>query len=263
MEFDIRSGNYTFKHTLTQKPEMDEDRFKEHFHTMYELLYFIKGDADFRVRDTQYMLKSGDLLVIKPGEHHNIILKSQSPYERIVLRFDPIDIRPSIQKYLSKLDSVYFIQNTPLSAELSHLDAHYSSVQNDMILPTFISSLNIILAYLISSDELIQQADHVNPDLKQIMDYISFHLLDIQTVDDISEALHLSKSSIYKTFHKQFDTPIMSYIRTQKIMFARTLIREGVPATEVSLRLGFNHYSSFYRDYYKIFGEAPTGKKRV
>ena len=53
MEFDVRSGNYTFKHTLTQKPDLNEERFKEHYHVLYELLYFIKGDASFRVRNTQ------------------------------------------------------------------------------------------------------------------------------------------------------------------------------------------------------------------
>ena len=131
-----------------------------------------------------------------------------------------------------------------------------------MILSTFISSLNIILAYLISSDELIQQADLVNEELMPIIDYISNHLTEIQSVDDIAKALHLSKSSVYKIFHEQFDTPIMSYVRTQKIMLAKTMINEGIPATEVSLRLGFNHYSSFYRDYYKIFNESPSGKNR-
>ena len=262
MEFDVRSGNYTFKHSLTPIPDMDETRFKEHYHTMYELLYFIKGDASFRVKDTTYSLKSGDLLVVQPGEHHNLILRSQSPYERMVLRFDPVDVNPALRRYLPSLDSVYFIQNTPLSAEFSHLDSHYSSVRKDMILSTFISSLNIILAYLVSSDELIQQADLVNKDIKPIIDYISNHLADIQSIDDLSNALHLSKSSIYKIFHKQFDTPIMSYIRTQKIMLARTMLNEGTPATEVAIRLGFIHYSSFYRDYYKVFKETPSGKNK-
>ena len=263
MEFDVRSGDLTFKHTLTEKPEMNEERFKEHFHTVYELLYFLDGDADFRVRDTRYVLKPGDLLVVQPGEHHNIILKSQAPYERMVIRFDAMDVKGQLRRYLPDLDSVYFIQDTPLSAELEHLDAHYSSIREDMIVPTLVSSLNIILAYLISSDELIQEADSVNRDLKQIMDYVSNNLAEIQSVDDLSNALHLSKSSIYKIFHKQFDTPIMSYIRTQKIVQARAMMQEGIPATEVALRLGFNHYSSFYRDYYKIFGEAPSGKKRI
>lgn len=263
MEFDVRFGNFTFKHTLTQVPEMDEERFKEHFHTMCELLYFIKGDALFRVKDTTYSLKPGDLIVVQPGDHHNILLQSQAPYERMVLRFNPNDVRPQLRRYLPNLDSVYYVKDTPLHDELYNLDKHYSSVRNDMILSTFISSLNIILAYLISSDELIQQADEVNHELKPIIDYITNHLPEIQSIDDLSSALHLSKSTIYKTFHKQYDTPIMSYVRTQKMMLAHSMINEGMPATEVSLRLGFNHYSSFYRDYIKIFDEAPSGKKRV
>lgn len=262
MDYDIRSGKYTFKHSLSESLDFNQTRFREHYHTMYELLYFLKGDADFIIQSKRYALKSGDLLVVKPGEHHHILFKSPTPYERIVLRFDPMDIQPQLRKHLPDLESVYFIQNTPLSSELSHLDAHITHVQQDILLYTFIASLNVILSYLISSQQLIQKADSIDDDLKLIIDYINHHISEIQSIDDLSQALHISKSKIYKTFHKQFDTPIMSYIRTQKIMLARDLINDGISATEVSDRLGFNHYSSFYRDFKKIFHEAPSGKAK-
>ena len=33
MSFDIRYRSYIFKHSLTEKPEMDDPLFSEHFHT--------------------------------------------------------------------------------------------------------------------------------------------------------------------------------------------------------------------------------------
>ena len=68
----------------------------------------------------------------------------------------------------------------------------------------------------------------------------------------------MSKSALYKIFTAQFKTPVMTYVRTQKCMLARDLIHDGISATEAAEKLGFTHYSSFYRDYMHVFGAAPT-----
>lgn len=87
MEYDVRSGSYTFKHKTDAEPAAAHEKFKEHYHTMYELLYFLEGDADFAIQHTLYRLKPHCLLVVKPGELHNLVVKSGKRYERIVLRF--------------------------------------------------------------------------------------------------------------------------------------------------------------------------------
>ena len=50
----------------------------------------------------------------------------------------------------------------------------------------------------------------------------------------------------------------MNYVRTQKCIAARRLLQEGTSAAETADRLGFIHYSSFYRDYRQTFGIAPS-----
>ena len=45
MEFDIRQDSYTFKHSFSEKPDLSQERFREHFHREYEFLYFVSGDS--------------------------------------------------------------------------------------------------------------------------------------------------------------------------------------------------------------------------
>ena len=175
-----------------------------------------------------------------------------------MLRFSPLAIYPYVRSQLEKTESVYFIENTPLAQEFRLMDEHVSYVHEDMRVSVCIGSMNIINAYLISAHDLIQKADYVNQDLRSIVRYIDAHLAQIHSVDDITDALHMSKSSVYKVFSSEFDTPIMSYVRTQKCMVARDLLSEGANATDVAERLGFNHYSSFYRDYTHVFGTPPS-----
>ncbi len=260
MEFDVRHHDYTFKHAYSQSPDLSAARYQEHFHTTYELLFFLKGDADFMLQHTLYKLFPGALLIAKPGEYHNIVFHSTLPYERYVVRFNPFSIHASLRYQLDRAESVYAIHGTPMESIFLSLDRHLHAVHEDMQLSVCIGMLNILLAYLISSHSLSQCADYTNQDALRIVDYIDAHLRDIHSISDLTSALHMSKSSIYKTFSKQFDTSVMSYVRTQKCIQARNLLNSGMPAMDVADALGFTHYSSFYRDYRCVFNENP-GKR--
>ncbi|MBO7530777.1 MAG: AraC family transcriptional regulator [Lachnospiraceae bacterium] len=258
MAFDIRYRDFTFKHTFSPKPDLSEARFREHYHTTYEILYFVQGDADFMLQHKQYRLRPGSLLIAKPGEYHNIVFHSEQPYDRYVFRFSPLSIYPYIRSQLEKTKSVYYIDRSAIADEFLRMDAHLKEVHEDVQLSLCIGSMNIIIAHLLSAQALIQEADYVDSDLRAIVKYIDRHLPSIHSVDDIAKAVHMSRSAIYKVFSKGFDTPVMSYVRTQKCMFARSLLSEGHSATEVSEQLGFSHYSSFYRDYCQVFQCAPS-----
>ena len=56
MEFDVRDERFTFKHEITSQPELTSNRFPDHYHSVYELLYCIRGDADFMIQHTRYTL---------------------------------------------------------------------------------------------------------------------------------------------------------------------------------------------------------------
>ena len=261
MEFDIRYRSYTFKHSYSATPDMDEERFKEHYHTSYEILYLVQGDADLLLQNTRYTIKPGSLLIIKPGEYHNILFRSDAPYERYVIRIDPMNLHRNMPRLLSHTKSVYNISGTPIEYEFRQMDQHIASVHPDVRVDACLGSLYLILSYLTSSDNLIQQADYVNEDFRQILDYIDSHIAEIHSTEDLTNGMHMSESTLYRFFSMQMKIPVMTYIRTQKCLLARNYLLEGVSPTEVSTRLGFTHYSSFYRDYQQIFHTSPGNNR--
>ena len=262
MDFDLRFREYTFKHTYSKQPDLSAERYREHYHTAYELLYFISGDAQFMIQHNLYNIRPGSLLLVKPGEYHNIVFRSKAPYERYVIRFSPQVVRPRFIKLLDMTKSVYYIADSPIDEEFRRLDSHMSALHKDCRLDACIGSLIILLSYIISSDKLAQKADYINNDSRQIIEYIDRNLADIQSVNDICAALHMSKSTVYSIFSEQMNTSLMAYVRTQKCIVAKNLMYEGFSATEAADQLGFQHYSSFYRDYMKVFHEPPSGKPK-
>ena len=258
MDFEVRHQDLTFKHTVSEKPDMSEERFKEHFHTTYELLYFVRGNADYMVEHRLYNIEPGSLLIAKPGEYHNIIFRSDEPYERYVLRFPPIAVHPYVRRQLERSNTVYYIKGTMLEDAFLQMDKHITSVHDDLRVALCYGVLNIITAHIISSQDLIRHADYINEEARTVVKYIEENLPGIRSAEDIAKALHMSKSALYKIFTAQFKTPVMTYVRTQKCMLARDLLHEGMSATETAEKLGYTHYSSFYRDYMHVFGTAPT-----
>jgi len=262
MSFDIRSGDFTFKHEISEKPKIDAGDFVDHYHTCYELLYIISGDVELEIQHKRFQIKPQSLLVIRPGERHHIVIRSNLPYDRIVIRFDANDIDKTIRKGLTDLKNVYYVKNSAISKNLMSIEQMAFELDEKYKLQAFISFLQILLSQLYSSAYLSQRADYVDEPMRHLMHYIDNNLTKIESIDDLCEELHMSRSSIHKIFNKHSSMPIMSYIRTKKILLAHQLLNEGMSATDVSNYCGFNNYSSFYRAYMNQFNKAPTKVKK-
>lgn len=258
MSFDLRKEEYVFKHTVDNTPNMSKEMFREHFHPNYELLFFIRGRADFLLRQKVYHLEHHSLLLIKPGSYHNIIIREVVPYERIVIRFSPDAIPSPLNARLSQLPDVFNIRGSLLEEELLHLDKYASEADAGVREGVFLSALNIILLLLSASSSLSRREDKVNTSLARIIEYIESGLTDIHTVEDIASGLNMSVSTVNKVFREQLQTPVMKYVRTQKCMLAKNLILDGVPAYEAAEKAGFDYYSTFYRAYRSVFNDSPV-----
>ncbi len=258
MGYDLRENYYTFKHMADKNPENNPDLYTEHFHTSYELLYFLRGSGNFIIQHSSYNLKPHTLLVIRPGVYHNLLLSSGSPYERIVLRFNEMDIPEALREQMETVGGVYNVGGTRLSEELLRLAVLHEEIPQEIVLPIFKSQLNVIIAYLCQCSKRSLNASYQDEDVRRIISYINENLTRIQSMEQICSDLHMSKSLLQKRFYEHLKAPVMSYVRTQKCMLAESLLRKGIPATSVYLQCGFNDYSSFYRAYVKVFCHSPT-----
>jgi len=258
VDFDLRRGNYLFKHSLDNTPDKSRENFKEHYHPSYELLFFIRGKADFTLRQQIFHLHNHSLLLVKPGDYHNIIIREEVPYERIVIRFAPEDIPPELNAKLSTSSNVFDTRNSLLESELLHLDK-YSLIEDDPVRERiFLAELLIILCLLVDSENLSRKEDKINTSVARIIEYIEQNLTSIYSIDDIARNIRMSSSTINKVFLKHMQTPVMRYVRIQKCVLAKNLMLGGVPALEASFQAGFEYYSTFYRAYKSVFGTSPT-----
>ena len=255
----IIHSRYTFRHTEEECPEIGSETPPGwHYHTSYELLYFLQGDADYQIEQSRYTLRPHTLLIIKPGEYHSMIVNSSKRLDRIVLHFTDKDLTDRNREILHALSNVYCIPGTRLSEEILKVDTFYNDLKNGIPKDVLINQLQIILAFLCNIEDMRQPADQVHNGAERIISYIHNNLTSIHSLEDICQNVHMSRSTVQNLVSEYVQTPVMSYVRTQKCVMAKSLLLKGCPAMEAAQRCGFTDYSSFYRAYKKTFGTAPT-----
>ena len=263
MNFDVRSGDYLFKHATDDVSLIDSTNHVTHSHHSFELYYFISGDGEYYVGDVAYKLYPGSILLIRPEVQHRLHIRNTEPYERIVIRFPEDDLTESFREGLSKKDNFYFVRNSEVGKEILQLDVHFSNIVDDMILSTFKITLFLILTYIINFQPDKSGANAENDKITRVVDYIDRHLTDINSLESLCKELHMSKSGLCKLFTGEMGVPVMRYVRYKKCVTAQALLQKGMPPTLAYTEAGFNDYSSFYRTYTQIYKHSPSKAKEA
>jgi AraC-like DNA-binding protein len=77
-------------------------------------------------------------------------------------------------------------------------------------------------------------------------------------VDDLAAAVSMSRSTLYRKLKAEAGATPSSLLRTVRMETARSLLREGEPATQVAYAVGYASLSSFSRAFAKDAGMTPS-----
>lgn len=243
-----------------------------HYHEFCKVLFLINGSGSYTIDGQRYLLRPGDLVLIRYGSIHRPELDPASPYERIILYISPDFLREASSEgsdlmtiFPRDRDHVLRLGQKPRE-KLFHL---VQNLEQDLASPGFGRELLGITGLLRLLIEIRRSRDQgqslaaqmpENPRIREILDYIHRHLGEDLDIETIAGAFFLSKYHMMRLFRQETGTTIHLYITQKRLMLARELIRGGMKATEACYRSGFRSYSSFTRACEKHLGTTPTGK---
>lgn len=250
-------------HQRTEHPNATE--FERHCHTEFELLFVLHGRGDFIVEGTRYPLRDGTLLFTRPQEYHYVRPEADVPYERYVVNFDrafPVGAAaelPILSVRDTPGDGIYCKSETVIKplrqayALIDQLAGAGTEVQETAARSAITQTL--LLLFLQGPDHESASGDKT---VSAAIDYINNHLTEELSLDRLAGALYTSKYHLCRTFREHTGTPILHYINTKRMTLAVQLLRDGIPAGEVALQIGFRDYSSFYRRFLCLTGKSPA-----
>ncbi len=245
-------------------PEPGATDIPRHVHPYYELMYIDGGEVEFMVENRRYVLKKGDVLIIKPAEYHYARYLFSVPYSRYCIAFSPeftFD-KNFTEELLAKGEKFSVKENSAFAylAKIIREKAETTSEHDVVFFRSIIDAMLISLCDAKPENEGIVAGDS---NFQKILAYINLHLTTIKSVDDIANALFFSKSYIMHLLKSKLHVGVMQYVRNKKIILAHQKIKNGEKPTEVYLKCGFSNYPSFYRAYTAYFSTSPKCAKNV
>lgn len=249
---------------------------KLHIHQNYELYYFLEGEADYIVKNGYYTLAPGDLMLIKPGEMHSLVLKKPCFYKRFYMVIPNNIFSHHITNPLSPLlrrtggasarlmlspesseqikDMLFDIVNVCRAEPAGNGDLTHTKIYAKMLQ---------LLCTLSEKCTSVQIAgEHINTSalpapIKTVMPYIENNIARISSVGEIADAIHVSAPYLSAVFRKHIGVPLVSYLQARKIALAKQLLEEGRSVTYACYESGFSDCSYFIRIFKKHIGMTP------
>ena len=256
----IKRKNLIYNHKTFVNMDNSTYFSMKHSHSMYEIIFFEKGDADYIVESKLYHLKKNDIIFTRPLDYHYISIRSNSEYVRYNISFDSDFVSKNV---LDLIPSDLAVLNCPpksiIAETFKKLDFYSQNLNED----DFVNILKCLLTeilYNMSFDslEINKNSSELSPLITQALNYINRELFAIKDIKEVCEHLHLSESYFFKLFKKQLKIPPKQYISLKRLNHAQKLIQSGHKPSEVYLECGFETYVGFYKQYVKQFGYSPS-----
>lgn len=255
--FNMISGkNFVYNHVVNHTPK--DMHFTPHTHDNHELLMVMRGRVTYSVEGRFYRLKRGDIVLSAPYVIHSISPESNDIYERYNVLFDEKNLPQQVRDMLPRGVDVFRLDDYERIHEIFQKIDYYSKHFSDEALTGITESLITEIFYNLAILDAKERNGSVNDIVNTAVAYINENLEKIKNIDDICEALYITKSHLHHIFVKNLQMSPKKYINSKRMMKARKLIRRGARPTEIFTLCGYDDYATFFRNYKKYFGHAPS-----
>lgn len=258
---EIVNYHGNFKIRVYRNDEYED--YPQHWHTDSEIIMPIENGYKAIVDQTTYNLNKEDILIIPPGELHQLVapssgvrfillcdctlLYSLSGFNSAFHMFRPCvkvtpETMPDIHKELTSL--IYNITNEYNSTQLFKEASAYS-----MLIQFFTTLGRNHMNAMDNNLNIKNQKHHEYVDLfLNVCNYINDHCTENINFDDIAKIAGFSKYHFSRLFKQAMNVTWYEYLIKRRIMYAEQLLIEpGLTIVQVAMKSGFNSLATFNR----------------
>ncbi len=257
----------------------ETDNYPPHWHTAVEVIMPIVNIYTIIIGKTTYNLNEGDILVIPPGELHELIAPKEGL--RRILLFDY-----SLISSLKGITNIFTVLNQPrLITSRNAPDTHKELTKiYDEITDEYNSSnalreaaiYSLIIKMFVILGRKYMNTEHIFPDVKLnkqkeyiekfnlIFDYINENFMDDISLDVIADVAGFSKFHFSRLFKQFTDMSFYDYLNQRRVKEAeKLLLNPNLSITEVAMSSGFSSISTFNRVFKQFKECTPTEFKNL
>ncbi len=247
-----------------EKHKSSGDMPNMHYHDHYEIYYLLSGTRKHFIGDTYLEIKEGDFAVIpkqiahKTGGHggirilvsfsENFLSKWFTPQSKAVFLkfFNRLFIRPDKDKQ----DSIHNILNQMETAQKK-------GDENAIF-------LSLVQLFILLNNSPTAKAEDAPSALHDIMEYVQNNYATIDSLNEVSQALFISKFHICHLFSKYLEIPFSVYLTQVRLKKASEQLRlTKTSVSEIAENCGFHTTAYFCSVFKKEFGVSPLAYRKA
>lgn len=260
---------------------MKDFYFAGEAHDFWEFLYVDKGVVKVCGDEEEYLLRAGDVIFHQPNEFHTIQSKGDKSPNLVAVSF--CCHSPAMSQFAHKCCSLAERERTLISWIIEEAKQAFSTplhlpsveqigVKQDAPFGSQQLILNYLEQFLIevkrshslsAPKSMLHVLSSLNPHPKSeriqlIMQYLEFHICEHITIQDVCNAVSLSRASVERLFKKEKGCGVIDYFNQMKIDRAKEIIKdERMTITETAHYLSYNSLQYFSNQFKKMTGMSP------
>ena len=254
---------------------------RPHHHDCYQIVYVTKGRMVHGLPGRQVTLEPGDAFIVPPGYVHGTQASPgcDNEYYSLSFRlglFTPGFVTSPAHKFLSAL-RLSSMEDKPADVRLRvhlgeadrrHMERLFVSLLEefeenwdleDTMAGSLIAAMLRILARTYFDGQRQDSMEKARDAVRACIRYIDFnYMLDLR-VDDLARQFALSRSAFVALFTQVAGMPVKQYVNSKRIEQAKNLCAvEELPLREIATLVGYEDFSTFYRNFKKLTGKSPA-----
>lgn len=259
------------RHVRIHRRQVTDLGEQPHYHDCYQILYVEQG----KMLHQDVALQPGDCFIVPPGYvHHTKAADKNLSYCSLTFRqelFSPGFVTSPAYEFLDKLRLTE--QDARLRIRLPKEEAAKMGQLLDLLLvevsedfaPDVTMAGHLVAAIL----RILARCDKAIPEpfsdpIAACMRYMDANYMLPLTPDGLARQFAVSRSTLMEQFPKETGLTVKQYLHHRRIEQAKKLLATGsVSVRETAKLVGYEDFSTFYRNFKKLTGHSPSQHKGV
>lgn len=233
-----------------------------HNHTYFQLFGISEGNGRLLVENETFDILPQQLYLIRPQQNHAVLTTEREPLHILDIKFsvhnqDLFEELLKIDKPFAPKNFSWFTQGfEKIFKESQEQQIHYYSIVCNTLYELLVRIIRerngdvSAPSTVPVSEPPVREYRGIN--VAALMDYIRFNYTHIISLDDLSAAAHVNKTTLSNMFKELFDTTPIRYINSLRMQKAKELLSNTtIGIGEIAELIGFqsiHYFSRFFKE---------------
>lgn len=254
-----------FFHQFHTEPQIIHNQkicFEPHIHSEVEIIAVFDGFAKLIANGCEYNVEAGDFIVIFPNIIHSYTLEKNVDVGKFI--FNPNDMSDFNFIFEKKIpESPIIRRNIASKTTLPSLAREILDCYKNSSTAVKKAYLLLLTGKLLELCNLKEKNVYNDNIVFKILEYCKNNFSSKIGLEDVANALYVSKSCVSHVFCCKLKINFRNYINLLRINQATVLLRtQNMNITEIAAYSGFGSIRSFNRAFAKVVGVTPKEYKK-